>query len=346
MYNQTGEFPNAPFISDTVLDLCGLFFKLILNPTLGVAGVCSNVINMAVFFKMGLRDGVAQNFFILSISDGIFSAAALANSVAYILVQVVRGEAGGIELEMQRFYWASFFAVPFPQNVSLITTVVISVVRCCCVAMPLRVKFLLTAPRQLAAILIPSAAAILFLLYVFAPMRTVYLKNPQTNKQSVVIVGYRWAMYTLYSGITFYTSFISVIVCVVILSVNINRSSNFRRSASGPSSSNQNGRKETRVVKTVVLVAVVFIVCYTPHLLYSIVKAFLAEFTSQAINMHDTIMKTPNKRRQKKAKRIAKTTMQTSDSTVLQHHREIRVQLFNRIYELDRSMRCVASIEL
>ncbi|KAK3776177.1 hypothetical protein RRG08_063720 [Elysia crispata] len=280
MHNQTEEYIHFSFITDEILDFFGLLFKLIFNPALGVAGITLNFINTMVFFKMGLGDGVTQNFCILSISDGVFASVALINSVAYVLQKTVICEAGGIELEIQRVYWGSFFAVTFPQNVSLITTVVIAVVRCCCVAMPLRVKFVLTAKRQLAAILILSSAAIFVLVYVFSPMKTIYLRNPQTNKRFAVLVGYHWGIYTLFASVTFYTSFITVIVCVVILSINLSRSSRFREtSASGSSNYDSDGRRDTRVVKTVVLVAAVFVCCLTPHLLFSLIKVFIAEFS-------------------------------------------------------------------
>ncbi|RUS81950.1 hypothetical protein EGW08_010295, partial [Elysia chlorotica] len=273
---------NTSLISDTILDLCGLIFKLVLNPTLGIADVCSNVINIAVFFKMGLGDGVTQNFFILSISDCITSVVAVTNSAAYILQHTFTSAGETIQLEIQRLYWATVFAVSFPLNVSTITTVVIAVVRCCCVAMPLRVKFVLTAPRQLAAILISSAAAIAVLLYVFTPLEAIYLKNPQTNKTYLVYIGYRWTLYTVFCGTIFFTSVITATVCVIILSVNLQRSSKFReKTASGTSNSDQDGRKETRVVKTVVLVTVVFIVCLIPHFLFSAVKIFISEFSQR-----------------------------------------------------------------
>ena len=146
--------------------------------------------------------------------------------------------------------------------------------------MPLRVKFVLTAQHQLAAILILSSAAIFVLVYVFSPMKTIYLRNPQTNKRFAVLVGYHWGIYTLFASVTFYTIFITDIVCVVILSINLSRSSRFREtSASGSSNYDSDGRRDTRVVKTVVLVAAVFVCCLTPHLLFSLIKVFIVEFS-------------------------------------------------------------------
>ncbi|KAK3755886.1 hypothetical protein RRG08_056154 [Elysia crispata] len=127
-------------ISDITLRYFGLIFKLVLNPILGILGISANGINLAVFYKMGLSDGVTQNFFILSISDCLVAATALVNSASYILQTTVFSGSGVAELHANVVYWTSVVAVIFPQKVSLVTTVVIAVVRCCCVAMPLQVK--------------------------------------------------------------------------------------------------------------------------------------------------------------------------------------------------------------
>ncbi|GFR77022.1 chemosensory receptor A [Elysia marginata] len=282
MHNNTESLVAEGIVSEDVLRLVGLLSKFIVNPTLGAAGICSNVLNVLVFITIGLSDGVTQNFFILSISDGLFCAIAFINSLAYILQQTIFTAAGSAELLVQRVYWASLFAVTFPQNVSIVTTVVIAVVRCCCVAMPFRVKYLLTANRQLVAILVSSGAAIAVLLFVFTPMRTIYLRHPRTNRLYAVLVGYRWATYTVFAGVTFYSSFIIVIVCVIILSISLNRSSKFREtSAVNKVVPEADKGRDMRVVKTVVFVSVMFICCFLPHLIFSLLKVFIAEFSPQ-----------------------------------------------------------------
>ncbi|GFR97844.1 hypothetical protein ElyMa_001003900 [Elysia marginata] len=99
---------------------------------------------------MGLRNGVNQNFFILSIADALQGVMALCNSMCYILEW--------FELHPKA---VSYFvldglleiAYAFPLYVSLITMMVIALVRCCCVMMPFTVQRILTARKQLAAIL-------------------------------------------------------------------------------------------------------------------------------------------------------------------------------------------------
>ena len=59
------------------------------NPTLGLAGILLNIINMIVFYKMGLSDRVTQNFFILSFSDFLLSATLSVNKFMLMLRAVI-----------------------------------------------------------------------------------------------------------------------------------------------------------------------------------------------------------------------------------------------------------------
>ncbi|GFN95588.1 chemosensory receptor a [Plakobranchus ocellatus] len=280
--------PKDP-ITDAILSYLSLVFRSILCTVLGVMGVWTNVINMAVFHKMGLSEGVTQNFFILSVSDFFISLMTLTNNIIYLLmIYLFNGEGGSSEKDTQILYSATTIAVTFPQNVSLITTVVIAVVRCCCVAMPLRVKFLVTASRQLAVILLFSASAAVVLLYAFTPIQVTFVDNPLTNSSLVVLVNLKWFTYTLFTNICFYSGFFIVIVCVIILAVSLYRSSNFRqKSTSGGSSSDDSQikerRRETRVVITVVFVSVVFIVCYLPTLVFSVLGEVVKEYSAFGI---------------------------------------------------------------
>ena len=273
-------------ISDAALSYLGLAFKLILNPTLEVLGIAVNVINMVVFYKMGLSDGVTQNFFILSISDGLITSIALVNSVTYILQTMVYA---GKDIHVEMVHLASFLATTFPQNFSLITTVVIAVVRCCCVAMPLRVKYLITARRQLAAILIFSASALGILLYAFTPIKVIFIHSERVNSSLPMFIELRWAAYALFTNIFFYIGFIIVIICVIILSISLNQSTKFREksaSGSGPMSGSdgagqaKEGRKEARIVQTVVFLCVIFILCYLPTMIFSLFGQIEPEFSA------------------------------------------------------------------
>ena len=82
------DYLGVPFrepISEQTYESLNLVFNLIANPILGLAGILLNIINMAVFYKMGLSDGVTQNFFILAFSDGLFATTSMVNKLVLIL---------------------------------------------------------------------------------------------------------------------------------------------------------------------------------------------------------------------------------------------------------------------
>ena len=277
-------------ISDTALAHLGVLFKLVLNPTFAAMGLCANTINIMVFYKVGLFDGVTQNFFILAIADGGFAVMSLANSMAYILQSTVYVGLGGSENHAQLVYWCTALAGIFPQSVSMVTTVVIAVVRCCCVAMPLKVKFLITARRQLAAILIYSSIAVFMFIYSFSPARIVVVHNPVTNGSLAILVGLKWYECTMFTNISYYIGFIIVIICVIILSISLNRSSKFRetstragQSISDSAESQGKDSKEARIVKTVVFVSIVFILCYLPTMTFSVIGTLVKEFSADGV---------------------------------------------------------------
>ena len=289
--NQTLNDANL-YISE-IFSYLNYFVKLIVNPALGLVSIFLNIINMIVFYKIGLSDGVTQNFFILSLCDSLTAVTSLVNSIAHMARTIVRSFIGygGLEQVVHILYMGSYFSLPFPQNYSLITTVVIAVVRCCCVAMPLKVKHLITVKRQLVAILFLSGMATSILVYVYAPLKIFHLLNLATNTTEAYFLGARWQTNTIFNNILCYGSFIICITCVIILSTNLNKASRFRDSFTtstsittsyGNTSDSDKKSKEilrnARAVRTVVLVCVIFIVCNVPHMVLYLLMAYLEGF--------------------------------------------------------------------
>ena len=268
---------------EVVVFYLGLVLKLYLNPALALAGIAINIINILVFYKMGLSDGVTQNFLILSIFDGILALVTMLNSISYILLSTTFTQGGPIAENLQAIIWASVISWPFNQIVSCITTTVIAVVRCCCVAMSLRVKQVLTARRQLLAIAFFSLGVNSVLVYIFAPTHYIRITNPVTNITVVLTRGARFELLNIFTNIFLYITFIIVIVCLIILSISFKRSSKFRdQSSSVPKTGDVNQpvkSREVRVVQTVILVAVIFIICNTPTIIIAIIRQVNQEFS-------------------------------------------------------------------
>ncbi|GFO26203.1 peptide receptor gpcr [Plakobranchus ocellatus] len=268
-------------LGDIVMFYIGVVLKLYVNPALGFGGILVNIINTFIFYKMGLSDGVTQNFLILSIFDGILSICAAINSLCYILLTTMFTRGGFIAHNLQAVLWATVISWPFSQTISCITTTVIAVVRCCCVALPLQVKQVLTARRQLVAIFIFSAVTEGVLLYVFIPSRLVILTDPVTNITQAAYIDQNYDTLNIFTNIFLYITFVIIIVCVVILTISLNQSSKFRDKSSSSNEKSKEKSREIRVVQTVILVALIFILCNLPTIILSIIRQFVDGFSIQ-----------------------------------------------------------------
>ena len=153
------DVPQTEARHGAILNYFDIRLKLVLNPTLGTAGVCFNLINAAVFLKQVLLDGVTINFFILSIFYGLYAKSSVINSAGFIVEFILKTHRilGGSVTDVQLVSRGSNFSYAISQTILVIVTVVIAVVRCISVVMPLQVKSILATKRQVAAILVPSA---------------------------------------------------------------------------------------------------------------------------------------------------------------------------------------------
>ncbi|KAK3704964.1 hypothetical protein RRG08_017756 [Elysia crispata] len=271
-------------IGDTAMFYVGLVLKMYLNPALGVSGIFINIINTGIFYNMGLSDGVSQNFLILSVFDGVLAAAASVNSVCYILLETVFTRGGKTAENLQTVFWSSIVAWPFSQIVSCVTTAVIAVVRCCCVALPLRVKRVLTARRQLAVIVLFSASFDGILLYVFSSGRFVHILDAQTNVSNIFLIGQDYGTLNIFTNIFFYTNFAVVVICLAILTINLGKASKFRQLSTASQLNTEKPKeksRETRIVQTVTLVSAIFVLYNVPTIVQSILRQFLYGFSSR-----------------------------------------------------------------
>ena len=257
---------------DLVLGYIGFLLKLYINPFLGFSGIFINIINAAIFYKMGLTEGIAQNFFILSVSDGILAVSSLVFSMSHILLNTSYTHGGPIAELLQTVHWIAMSCWPFSHIISFITTTVIAVVRCCCVTMPLRVKEILTARRQLCAIAVFSLIGHIVVIYCFAPITFIRMTDPMSNTTQIAIAGIRYYMVDIFTGTFLNFAFVIVVACTIILIFSLKKSSKFREKSSSASGSVEKKREKSREIKTVqtvILVATIFIVFDLPPLILS-----------------------------------------------------------------------------
>ena len=284
--NPSSEKDFEDLISRAALQYTGLVFKMFLNPVLAVGGVSSNLISMAVFFRMGLKEGTTQSFVILSVSDGLAALACISNCICYTLKHTIyRRTTGDANRGIYIAYYVTVISIPFFLNFSTLITTVISVVRCCCVVMPLRVKQFLTTGRQLTTIVLLSCIILSVQVYAISPGRFVSLYDPQKNSSRVLIIGVNAVLLDAFRNTFCYLTFFIVILCVIILTVALRHAAKFHSRAANKGSATddskrQSNSREIQVVKTVILIAFVFIISNIPTALVAVLRLNLEGFSN------------------------------------------------------------------
>ncbi|KAK6979440.1 Endothelin-converting enzyme 2 [Biomphalaria glabrata] len=258
---QTSDFENN---SVYLFDLINLS---ILTTILCLLGIVSNILNLIVFYKQTITT-VAISLIALSITD---------------LINVILME------------WVSISSYPslltlndliiFPRDVSYMTggfphgcmsritawiTVYMTAERCLCVALPLRVKFLITPRRTLVA---------MFFIYAFnlLPLVPLYLSSGLGWKYSTVrnqsLIGRVYTADLSYlenigyfiSTVLMMVAFIAVIFLTVLLTVQLHKMTKWRNKNSAVKDGLKNiTAKEKVALRTVLVIACVLVITFIP----------------------------------------------------------------------------------
>ena len=210
------------------------------------------------------------------------------------------------------FYWYSFV---FYDTSSLIT-VYISVVRCACVALPFNVKDMFTARRALITFLVFFICVFFLRLPMIMIKRFVRIIDRLTNSSKVAVVeiddgGVAHTINDIVSrNIQPWSCFIITITCLVVMVTKLRASARFRDSLSAKDSGIANNRslstprgedendaeikstattdekskvqvmsaREIKILRAVILVAVIFVVFQAPFMVYSLGRRLQSEF--------------------------------------------------------------------
>ncbi|KAK3727648.1 hypothetical protein RRG08_032607 [Elysia crispata] len=249
-----------------------LVTRVIICPLLCVWSILSGVVNSIAFCKIGLSDGVNQNLLILSVADTVQAIIALVNSVCYTF-QLLHIDFEGVTFHALHVALAVIYSLPL--GVSIITTTVIAVVRCCCVTMPFTVQKNLTARRQLAAIMILCSFYIVAIFSILLQLR------PQDCR---VLSGAAWSTWLKLTSAVTVSAFIVIIVSQIILIHALRKSSKFQLRTAGSTSEDRSVR-DRRVIKGILQVLIIFAVCNILIIFVTLFKKnvnFTAQFCSEA----------------------------------------------------------------
>lgn len=163
----------------------------------------------------------------------------------------------------------------------------ITLERCLCIAMPLKVKEIIT-PRKTKII---NVSIFIFMIAIFSPFyyvnRLEWRYNFIKNKTLLTLVFtddkvfVETITFPIHSVSMSVISLVCVVVCTIILIIKLTKKSKWRQehSVSATSALDVSSRKDQKVVKMVTSISVLFIVCYTPATISFVMMTCFPEFS-------------------------------------------------------------------
>ncbi|XP_012943205.1 rhodopsin-like [Aplysia californica] len=260
------EQDKDPFIDDDVLNVLIIVFYVVAIGLMCFFGVIFNAVNVFVFFKQGFKDTVNITLFSLAVSD-MGSLATLFWSTVCFNPLFAQAVLPVISIDLMHI--TSGWPHTFFSRISSWITAFVTFERCLCIALPLKVKTIITPRRTIyviVSIYIGVAACVAPAFY------SIRLGPKHVSEVNMTMIG---IVYTsdgvfiegislLISAFSQLVSFISVIVCTVILVQNLLIKSRWRQSSSSTAKQESLSNRDMKVVRMVLSIAVIFIACLSP----------------------------------------------------------------------------------
>ena len=258
-------------IKNPVRELAVFLSLGVVGSAICIVGVLGNIINLYVFLKMGFKDTINISFFGLTISDCGHLLTQLWINLMYVPAFK--------NLEMPfdpaengfRHVTGAWPHIYFSRVSGLITAYA-TFARCLCIAMPLKVKQILTPRRTeiVTAFIFLMVLAMVFPVFPANPMgwRFSATKNRSVYGVRALRINGRVdsISYTL-CNVCGYFSFCTTIASTSVLVNSLKTKAKWRQTAaSGLSNSTASAiSRDERVIKMMVTISVVFILCYLPN---------------------------------------------------------------------------------
>ncbi|XP_005100029.1 substance-P receptor-like [Aplysia californica] len=255
--------------------ICGL---------LSLFGVASNIINIVVFAKQGFQDSMNISLMGLAVSD-LCSLITMLWLSFFILNPLFIGLGLPFDAMDVMYLTGAVPHVLFGKITSFITAF-ITFERCLCIALPLKVKMIITPLRTKIIIVSIYVLMICFPTPFYAGIRLGWELDAFRNETILQIsyvpgrVSMEAVTFFIY-GVVFSTaSFVFVIFCTVILVVKLNSKTKWRQTtaAKGVKAADGAGLKDKKVVKMVTLISTIFIVCFMPPTFFFFAMTLEPEF--------------------------------------------------------------------
>ena len=278
-----------------------------------MSGMASNTINIIVFAKIGLRDNVTLTLLFLSLSDLFTLILRCPINVALLLVINYPDHVWPFDPQILYvgFYWYTYVFYDYSSFISMF----LALVRCSCVARPLRFRSTFTTQRTFRILGVLFFLALTLRIPVLTIMRLTLAVNPLTNStyRSFRVVDNFEKIYKandiMNRNIVSAIAYITVTTCVLILASKLQTASRFRQSLKNPTqvastknsnstlgtdkiktgtntfarnteASNNLSARDLQVIKSVTLVCVIFILSQLPFQIIAMIRLLDPEFSS------------------------------------------------------------------
>ncbi|GFS07089.1 chemosensory receptor A [Elysia marginata] len=298
-FGVTEAYTPAPrsYVSEFLLTLTVISY---IRPVIILFGLLSNVINITVFLKAGTLDNVTVLLIALACSDFIFLAFISTHMSGFLIFALVKLNPWPFHPRLLIFllYWPANTAY----DVSCFHAVSLGVMRCACVAMPLKFKLVFTKSRTIKWSMFLVALAVLLRIPVLTVNRIAWRTDPATNVSSLYLASVnRESMVRindfLNRGIVMYLAYITIITSVAVLSFKLYQASKIRQrcTVAGPQTLGKVLEKpaaqglsarDLQVVKSVVLVCSIFILAQLPFIVFATIRLINPEFDENKMNAY------------------------------------------------------------
>ncbi|RUS78453.1 hypothetical protein EGW08_013776 [Elysia chlorotica] len=215
-------------------------------------GFMSNITNIIVFLKIGVKDNVSTLLFSLSISDLTYLILITPKMCGLFIV----AHAADYPWPFDQYllYILPYWPAVTVYDISSFISVSLGVLRCACVAMPLKFKLVFTKSRTIKWILFLVVLAVALRIPVLMIFKVSFRTDPVTN----VSVAYLAAIPTFKTmlqindtinrGGVIYVNYIIMVACIFILSSKLFKASKIRQSVTAqvPQCSGSTGEKESK----------------------------------------------------------------------------------------------------
>ncbi|BFZ17426.1 hypothetical protein BsWGS_20465 [Bradybaena similaris] len=269
-----------------------LTFFVILSGVVSLLGMLANVINILVFVRQGFRDSMNISLLGLAVAD--FMCLLTMFWISFTdspLFECWKFDFHESDLTYMTGAWPRIYFV----RINSFITAFITLERCLCIALPHKVKTIISPLTTKVAVSTIFASMLVFVIPFYCVNRLAWRYNQLQNRTLLTIVytqdkvAVETAVFPIYGVFLPLVTLLTVIVCSIILVVQLNKTTEWRNRSMTSSKFTLDvpTTKEKKVMKMVTLIATIFIVCYLPAAVNFVAMTCAPEFsfTGRFVNL-------------------------------------------------------------